>query len=152
MNNKEVIMIEEMGQIVNIKKNKFIEVMILDPDSSSCESCVNKHFCSIQGKILKIPFFEGFNKQDVVKVKMENMSILKATALVYGIPLIMLILGIFTGYYIFFNKYSESLKSLYSFILSMILLVVSGFIVYFIDKKYHNKIKYNIEKINFQIK
>lgn len=145
-------MIEEMGQIVNIKKDDFMEVKIIEPDSSKCNKCVNKHFCSLQGKVLKIPYFEGFQKKDIVKIKIENVSILKATSLVYGIPLIMLIIGIFTGYYIFFKGYSENLKSLYSFILSIIMLTISGFIIYFLDKRINKKVKYHLEKINFELK
>lgn len=127
MYNEELV---EEG-IVKLSKNGIAEVVI--SSSSSCEECSAKIYCkpgnsSERTLIARDPF--GAKAGDKVRVVIKGSKILSASFLLYGIPLILLLIGIFVGYYLF----SEN-KELYSSLFGIALVFVYSIIIFFITKK-----------------
>lgn len=106
MYNEELV---EEG-IVKVSKNGIAEVII--SNSSNCEECSAKIYCkpsnsSERTLIVRDPL--GAKAGDKVRIAIKGSKILSASFFLYGIPLILLLIGIFIGYSIF----SEN-KELYS--------------------------------------
>ena len=81
---------------------------ILISDSDHCKECSAKVYCkpgssNERNLTVKDPF--GVHPGDKVRVTIKGSKILSASFLLYGIPLIILVAGIFIGLQIFsFNK------------------------------------------------
>lgn len=127
MFNEELI---EEG-IVKISQNGIAEVII--SNSGQCEECSAKIYCkpansSERTLLVRDPF--GAKTGDKVRVVIKGSKILSASFLIYGIPLILLLLGIFIGYYIFNEN-----KELYSTLLGFSLIIFySIFFLLFLKK------------------
>jgi sigma-E factor negative regulatory protein RseC len=90
---------------------------ILISDSDNCKECSAKIYCkpgnsSDRLLIVKDPF--GVMPGDKVRVLIKGSKILFASFLIYGIPLVLLLTGIFIGFQIF----SEN-KELFSTLLAI---------------------------------
>ena len=142
-------MIREKAKIIKKDKNFIYLKIIGDENSGGCEVCKAKSICNFQDKEIKIDNIEDykdFNENEFVYLIINDFSILKITSIVYGIPFVFTLSGIFLGYFIFFKKFEENIKVIFSFFLSTISLLISLLIIKFIDKKYFNKFKMKIEK------
>lgn len=99
-------------------------------ENSSCEECSAKIFCSPQNNKLRTLLVSdtlGTHPGDEVRISVKGEEILKATFLLYGIPLFLILTGIILGMELFKSyKYAE----LYSFLSGVFL---SG--IYFIALK-----------------
>lgn len=109
-------------------------------ENDSCEECSAKIFCSPQKNKLRTLLVSdplGTLPGDEVKISVNGKEILKASLLLYGLPLILVLTGIIIGMSLFENyKYAE----LYSFISGLSL---SGLYFYILfiktSKKKQNK-------------
>lgn len=111
MYNEELV---EEG-IVKYSENGIAEVIITNSDN--CEECSAKIYCkpgnsSERTLIVRDPL--GAKSGDKVRVVIKGSKILSASFLLYGIPLILLLIGIFVGYYIF-NENKELYSTLSGF-------------------------------------
>ena len=117
-----------------LKSNDGIaEIALLENDN--CEECSAKLFCKPQEgetKILTVSDPLGSLPGDEVRISVEGGAVLKATLLLYGLPLLLLILGILLGMNLF--TYSK-LPELYSFFFGLSLTAVYFGIVYFFSIK-----------------
>ncbi len=139
-------MIEDMGTIVKIDDKKVLNVKVDGFDS--CETCVISSNCAQKrGEVLAVPYKEGFNVGDRVKIKIYHVSLLNASIMIYLIPLIIFVSTILISYFFLFFKFDELLKATFSFGLSIILLIVYGFILRIYDKINMKKLRYDLEKI-----
>lgn len=93
---------------------------IMLDESGKCEECSAKLFCkpagSIDAKILEVEDTYGVKAGDKVDIEVIGSDIFKASVMLYGVPLLIIIAGILTGMNIF---NSASLKELYSFLFSL---------------------------------
>ncbi|MCX7610449.1 MAG: SoxR reducing system RseC family protein [Ignavibacterium sp.] len=125
MYNEELV---EEG-IVKLSNNGIAEVII--SNSGHCEECSAKIYCkpgnsSERTLIVRDPF--GAKAGDKVRVVIKGSKILSASFLIYGIPLILLLLGIFIGHYIF-NENKELYSTLLGF--SFIIFYSIFFLLFF---------------------
>ena len=85
-------------------------------ENDSCEECSAKIFCSPQkNKLRKLEVSDPFGTLpgDEVRISVRGKEVLKASLLLYGVPLFLILTGIFLGMNLFKNyKYAE----LYSFL------------------------------------
>ncbi len=139
-------MIIEKAIIEEIIEDKKIVVRFIgNGDSEGCASCKSKSLCHVNEKKFDLPFESGHNVGENVLVKMENISILKATSIVYGIPLIALVGGILLGYYVIFKNITNvDLKSVYSFLIGCGFIGLSYFVIKILDKHAGNKINISL--------
>ena len=110
-------MIEDKGIIIKIDKEEGIGIKI--EGLESCDTCAVKSNCAQKrGEILNIPYVEGFDVGDRVKIKITTISLINASIFIYLFPLIIFISAILVSYFILFTKSEEILRALYSFVLS----------------------------------
>jgi sigma-E factor negative regulatory protein RseC len=88
--------------IVSEIKNSVATVMLANKES--CNECSAKLFCNPKGEDIRglsaaDPI--GVNVGDRVIVSLGGEHLLTAALLLYGVPLVILIAGILTGYYLF---------------------------------------------------
>ncbi len=128
MNKEELI---EEGVVLTSQDGK-AEIMVINSDS--CEECSAKIYCKPASEdkktlLVKDPF--GVKPGDKVKVSLQGANLFKASGVLYGIPLIILIGGILLGVTIFENS---SNKEVYAFLLSISACALYYLVVYIITK------------------
>ena len=138
-------MTEELFEYgVVIKSENGIAEIALN-ENSSCEECSAKIFCSPASNNLRTLLVSDTlhsKKGDEVKISVKGQEVLKASFLLYGVPLLLLLFGIIIGTNIFKGtNYSE----LISFFLGFV--ITSIYYVLFYIKNYKNKKSFLPSKI-----
>lgn len=95
---------EELYENGIVKESKNGLATIIISDSDHCEECSAKLYCKPGNEksrilIVKDPFGTMFG--DRVKIAINGNTIIKATFILYGIPLILLLIGLFLGSQLF---------------------------------------------------
>jgi sigma-E factor negative regulatory protein RseC len=108
---------EELTEEGIVKESKNGIATIVISNSDKCEECTAKIYCkpgnsNERSLIVKDPF--GVYPGDKVRVVIKGSKILSASFMLYGIPLILLIGGLFFGMQIF-NYNKELFSSLMAF-------------------------------------
>lgn len=138
----EEILFEE-GIVVS-RENGTAEVEVFP--AQSCEECSAKIFCKPDKDKKNIVHVEnsiGADVGDSVRIEIKGSSILKASFSIYGIPLFLLLTGIFLGTSIFSGyKFQE----LYSVIFGVGLIIIYFVLFYTNQKRRQNQ---TIPKIVF---
>ena len=111
--------------------NGFAEILISNSDK--CEECTAKVYCKPGGSsdrtlIVKDPY--GVLPGDKVRVSISGSKILFTSIFIYGIPLLLLIIGILIGYEIFSHD-----KELNSTLFAFGLVFLYGVITYIVTQK-----------------
>ncbi|MCX8104389.1 MAG: SoxR reducing system RseC family protein [Ignavibacterium album] len=121
MHNEELI---EEG-IVKSSKDGMAEIII--SNSVHCEECSAKVYCkpnSGDNRTIVVHDTLGLKPGDFVLISVSGQKIFQTSFFLYGLPLIILILGLFIGFNIF-----NSQKELFSTLLSIVLLAVYFFLI-----------------------
>lgn len=139
---KDELLVEE-GIVLSASEG-FVEVSLTKSDN--CDSCSAKIICKpgdSEKKVLKVidPF--GVLPGDVVKISIQGSDVLKASLILYGLPLVILIAGIFSGLSLF-SGYEQ--QELFSFLFGLVLVTVYYFFVRSLQNK---RGKENLPKIVF---
>ena len=114
--------------IVLSATNGHAEIALIE--TGACEECSAKIFCkpseNKDSRILEVEDSFGVQVGDEVDIEIKGSDVLKASFMLYGIPLILIIIGIMTGMEVFQNS---KLPELLSFIFGVGLNVIyfSGF-------------------------
>ena len=141
MNSEDFI---EEGIVIDSQNGK-AEIALISSDN--CEECDAKLFCKPKGETTQIlevldPF--GVKPGDEVKISIKGGSVLKATIIMYGIPLLLLFLSILFGMDYFKNtKFPEA----YSFLTGLVLMGIYFSLIYISPKL--KKLNVNLPKIIF---
>lgn len=128
----EEILFEE-GIVVS-KDNGIAEVQVFP--AQSCEECSAKIICKPKDdkNIVKADNSLGAEVGDNVRIEIKGKSILSASFALYGIPLILLLTGIFLGT-IIFSGYK--LQELYS-VVSGIGLIIVYYVLFYANQSRSN--------------
>lgn len=121
MYNEELI---EEG-IVKSSKDGMAEIII--SNSAHCEECSAKVYCkpnSGDNRTIVVHDTLGLKPGDFVLISVSGQKIFQTSFFLYGLPLIILILGLIMGFNIF-----DSQKELFSTLLSIVLLAVYFFLI-----------------------
>jgi sigma-E factor negative regulatory protein RseC len=105
---------------------------IVITNSDHCENCTAKVYCKPGGsndRSLTVKDSFGVHPGDRVRVSIKGNQILKVSFLIYGIPLILILVGLFLGVQFF-----ETNKELLSSLTALGLVSIYIFIVLLIDK------------------
>jgi sigma-E factor negative regulatory protein RseC len=141
--NEEVII--EDGVVISVE-NGFADVSVIQ--SEKCDECSAKIICHPNKNDLNILHVEdpfGAKVGDNVRIEIRGKSILKASFKLYGIPLIILLIGIFLGNSIFTGyKISE----LFSVLLGVGLVIIYYFLTFSHQKNHSNQILPKIVFVN----
>jgi positive regulator of sigma E activity len=134
-------MIDEYGIVTKISAGK-LAIRITAP--GTCESCPIHDNCYTSGKVIWVPKQEGIGINDHVRFSITNTSVLKLTALVYGIPLAAVLGGILLGYLWFFRTFGSDPRILASVGLGVFLLLLAGFGISKLDRLIGKRLAYKV--------
>lgn len=110
----------------------------------NCASCGAG--CAPSSAVVDVKNILNASVGDEVQVTLETKSFMKMTLWAYGFPLIMLLVGILLGNY-YFKNLGFGNYELLSFVVGIILLVVSYTILGKIDKKASKNGKYDLKMV-----
>ncbi|MFO7446243.1 MAG: SoxR reducing system RseC family protein [Ignavibacteriaceae bacterium] len=111
----------EEGIVKEVKKE--IAVITL-PDSEDCKECTIKLYCkpgNSKERSLVVRDSYGVNPGDAVRVSINGSKLLSASFKLYGVPLLLLVIGTLAGMMIF-----ETNKELYSALAAIGLITIYG--------------------------
>ena len=124
---------EELYEEGIVKESKDGIAVISIQDSEKCGECTAKIYCkpgNSDGRSLTVRDPYGVHPGDKVRVVIKGSEILSASFRIYGIPLLLLIAGIFFGMEIF-----ESNKEIYSSLFAVVLVSIYAFYMFLFFKK-----------------
>ncbi|HOA81350.1 MAG TPA: SoxR reducing system RseC family protein [Defluviitaleaceae bacterium] len=98
----------EVGKVINIKNNIAIVSMTRNEACQKCGACSHGH--KSEEMILEAKNLCNAKIGDKVVIDLASSDFLKATFIMYGLPLILLFTGFFLGYYAFSKFGYESLQ------------------------------------------
>ncbi len=124
---------ESIGRVIKIENGQMLISMKRDSACGSCESCAAG--CESKEHIIKAKPRANYNVGDLVSIKVDSRKMLRGVMMVYLVPLLAFLLGIFASNYIF-SKFSFKVQDFYSIIIGVVLLLISLVIVKAYDKKY----------------
>ncbi|MBK7631704.1 MAG: SoxR reducing system RseC family protein [Ignavibacteriales bacterium] len=132
MTNQEMYT-EELYEEGIVKESKDGIATIVISNSDQCEECTAKLYCkpgssNERSLVVKDPF--GVKVGDKVKVMIKGSKLISASFIIYGIPLVLLLLGLIIG----MNVFHEN-KEIYSTFFSFVLATSYLFIFWMIGKK-----------------
>ncbi|HUX19632.1 MAG TPA: SoxR reducing system RseC family protein [Spirochaetia bacterium] len=134
-------MIDEYGIVTRTAGGK-LAVKVISP--GSCDSCPIHDNCYSSGKVVWLPRQEGIGVNDHVHFSISNASVLKVTALVYGVPLLGVMGGIILGYLLLFRSLADDPRTLASVGLGVFLFLAGGFLVSRLDAILKNRLSYSV--------
>ena len=141
--------ITEQGIVIS-SENGIAEVALLESDN--CEECSAKIICKPKAdneKILTV--IDEFNASpgDEVSISIEGKELFKASLFLYGLPLIILVLGIYLGMNIFPQDNKLELYSFLSGLAAMSIYFISFFLISKLSSAKENfpKIKFITKKL-----
>ncbi|HUX14246.1 MAG TPA: SoxR reducing system RseC family protein [Spirochaetia bacterium] len=151
-------MIEELATVESIGTDQ-MELRVSHPEQ--CESCAIRGNCyagldrtaeggsgtELTERHLSVPRENGICVGDQVRVTIENTSILGLSALIYGVPLAGLLVGIITGYYALFVSLHELGRTLGSLGTGLAIMGTCAMVVRLIGKRITSNIAYRTERI-----
>ena len=129
----------QQGYVIEIVDNKTAKLKI--QRHSACASCGKCTSPSSESKeiLVEVDNTIGAEIGDYVEVNMENINVLKATALAYSVPLIFLLIGTIGSYFILNNI--GSIKGNGLELISGLIGIVLMFTSYVILKHNDNKFR-----------
>ncbi len=128
---------EELYEEGIVKEVKEGIAIISIQDSDKCEICTAKIYCkpgSSDGRSLTVRDPYGVHPGDKVRVVIRGSKLLTASFLLYGIPLLLLLAGIFIGMKVF-----ESNKEINSSLIGFGLVFIYTILFFFFSKKEKEK-------------
>lgn len=137
---------ERVGRVVRVNDGiAELEVRKVSSCGTSCASC--SAACQQPPQVIKVIDNLQVKPGDFVEVQADSSRVLKFMLVLYGIPLLFLIVGFSLGHS-YFSKAQSDNYELLALLVGLVSMAVGGFIVRLIDKK--SKVK--SENINFMVK
>lgn len=134
----------QQGYIIEIVDNKTAKLKM--QRHSACASCGKCQTLSSESKeiLVEVDNSIGAKPGDHVEVNMENMNVLKATALAYLVPLIFLLVGTIVSYFMLDMIISTQgiIVELISGIIGIMLMLLSYVILKKNDSKFRDSRKF----------
>lgn len=134
-------MIEEQG-IVRAVDGRQATVEVTMP--GECEKCEAHDACRRAGGILRTETDHPVRVGQHVHLRVSGVSLLGATSVVYGVPLVALFAGLVGGY-AGFRFLGEDAAIGISAGLGFLLLFLAGFVVRALDRRLGRRVRYDIE-------
>lgn len=137
----------QLGYITEIKGNVAeVEVKRVSACGGNCSSCGGS--CSAPSMKISIKNTLNAKKGDYVEISVKTNKIIFSAFIVYVIPLINMVIGIIAGTKIFSNI-SNTNGEMFGFLIGLIFLVLSFFILKRIDNKMkkRNYLTFHMKKI-----
>jgi len=130
---------EELTEEGVVKESANGVATIVISNSDNCEECTAKLYCkpgNSNERSLTVKDTFGVNTGDRVRVSINGGQILRVSFLIYGMPLILILAGLFLGMQVF-----QINKELFSTLLAVGLVLVYTSIILLVDKKKTHNIR-----------
>ncbi|SHK13779.1 positive regulator of sigma(E), RseC/MucC [Geosporobacter subterraneus DSM 17957] len=140
----------EKARVVEVKGNLAkVEVRRVSACGENCANC--KGGCAPTNIYIEVINSIGAKQGEYVEIEMSTRTFLAAVLITYGLPLIMLFIGIFSGNALVNNMGLKINNDMAGAILGFIFMALSYIFISKLDKKYNKqrKIKFEIKKILF---
>lgn len=87
----------EVGEVIGVEKDRLVIKMERKEACAKCRACI----AGLESKdmIIKAQNLCSGRIGDKVEITLDNTNFIKATLIMYGVPFVMFMLGIFIGYY-----------------------------------------------------
>lgn len=124
---------EELYEEGIVKEAKNGIAIISIRDSDKCKECTAKIYCkpgSSEEKSLTVRDPYGVHPGDKVCVVIKGSKIISASLILYGIPLVLILLGIFVGMEVF-----QTNKELFSSLLGVVLSLLYALVLFLFSRK-----------------
>lgn len=124
---------EELTEEGIVKESLDGIATIVISDSESCKECTAKLYCKPDNsneRSLTVKDTFGVIAGDKVRVSIHGSQILRVSFLIYGIPLILILAGLFVGVHFF-----QIHKELFSTLFAVGLVSIYILIIHFFDRK-----------------
>lgn len=141
------VIIEE-GIVITVEKG-FANVAVVQGES--CDECSAKIICrpkSADENIVKVIDSFGVKPGDKIHFEVKGGELLSASFSLYGVPLILMVVGILLGLSIF-SQYNA--KELYAFIFAVSLIVIYFFLTFWKSEKANKQIMPKIISVNSKV-
>ncbi|HZJ82232.1 MAG TPA: SoxR reducing system RseC family protein [Clostridia bacterium] len=135
---------KEIGEITQVKDTQATVKIKRNSSCGSCNACSmgqneDEMFITVSNDL-------GANPGDWVELDLESLSVLKASAIVYLIPLFALILGVAAGYAL--ARYVSGNAELYGALGGLLLMVISFFIIRAMEPALNEKGEYTPKMVS----
>lgn len=122
-----------------VKESKDGIATIVISNSDNCEECTAKLYCkpgNSSERSLTVKDTFGVIAGDRVRVSIKGSQILRVSFLIYGMPLILILAGLFFG-----MQFFQIHKEIFSTLLAVGLVSIYILIINFIDKKRNSRLQ-----------
>ncbi len=144
-------MIEEKATVVEVGRE---QVSFRVTGGDACEVCDLSEQCYRDGGLLRISRekLNGLDPGDLspgrlVKLLMEQTSLLGLTGVVYGLPMALFIAGLLLGFFLLFPDAGEAARALGAFGTGVVLVALSWTAIVRLDRRAARRIKYRVEPL-----
>ena len=130
---------EELTEEGIVKELKDGIATVVISNSDNCDECTAKLYCkpgNTKQRSLTVNDPLGVNVGDSVKVSIKGSQILRVSFLIYGMPLILILAGLFLGMQVF-----QINKELFSTLFAVGLVLAYTSIILLVDKKKKHDIR-----------
>ncbi len=141
-------MIDETA-VVRSSSERSIEVQIMAP--GVCDACEIREQCFRNDGLISVPRHRLSNPDQIdiaagtrIRLRIANSSVLAVTAIVYGVPLLSFMIGLFIGYDVVFVRSTETLRALASFALATGTTLLAGIGILYFDRRVAGNIRYQV--------
>lgn len=134
---------DQKGQIIEIIDDRTALFKMQRMSAcASCGKCIGSSSSESQEIMVEVDNKIGAKVGDMVEVNMENMNVLGAIGIVYGIPLLALILGTVGAYFLLKNQLDKNILEILSFAIGLVFTAISYIIIRTKDSKFRESRKY----------
>ncbi|MFO7850354.1 MAG: SoxR reducing system RseC family protein [Spirochaetia bacterium] len=145
-------MIEEKASVVEVGPE---DVSFRVTGEEACETCDLSEQCYRDGGLIRIPRSElrglepeALSPGRMVKLLMEQTSLLGLTGVVYGVPMALFVVGLLLGFYLLFAGTGEAARALGSFGTGVLLVALSWTTIVGLDRRAARRIRYRVEPLS----
>jgi sigma-E factor negative regulatory protein RseC len=139
MTRRKIMHTEELTEEGIVKESKDGIATIVISNSDNCEECTAKLYCkpgNSNERSLTVKDTLGVVAGDKVRVSIKGSQILRVSFLIYGVPLMLILAGIFFG-----MQFFQIHKELFSTFFAIGLVSIYLLIIHFIDKKRNSRLQ-----------
>lgn len=137
---------KEVGIVNSIQGNEAKVIIQRNAACGDCGACqVGKDKLTMEVTAKNVI---GAKEGDKVEVEMKFVNVLKASFIMYGIPLIMFIVGSIAGYYYSSIVLEQPDNPIFSFLFGIILTAITYLIIKYLDSKGKFSYKYEPQITN----
>ena len=134
----EEVLIEE-GIVTKVFNNE-VEISLIE--TSNCDSCITKDFCKGErSKTIGLKNDHNLNVGDKVKIEVKGKTVLQTVFLLYGIPILILLLS-----FLIFYQMVETNKEIIASSISFFAIGIYYLMISFFLRKLQKQFKVNVIK------